>query len=58
MIKRLITSGGSKAINLPKAWLDFCKAEAGQEIEAVAIEVDGQLTIRPYIPPKQAGEAA
>ncbi len=55
MIKKLINSGGSKAIYLPKDWLDYCEAEAGRRIDSVAIEVDGVLTIRPYIPPKREG---
>ena len=45
MIKKLINSGGSKAIYLPKDWLDYCEAEAGRRIDSVAIEVDGVLTI-------------
>jgi len=52
IIKKLVKTGGSKAINIPKGWLDYCSQQAGQEIRAVSIEVDGDLTIRPYIPPK------
>ena len=48
-IKRKICKiGTGRAIFLPKSWLDLIEEEHGQ-IEAVAMEVDGILTIKPLL---------
>jgi len=53
IIRKIIKIGDSKAITLPKSWLKFFEKKIGFPIEAVAIEVDNQLTVVPYIPKKK-----
>ena len=53
ILKKLIPQGGSKNISIPKSWLDYCESEAGRVVDAVSIEVNGELRIRPYFPPKK-----
>ena len=54
-IKRKICKiGTGRAVFLPKSWLDFIEEKHGP-IKAVAIEVDGVLTIAPIL--KEAAEA-
>jgi hypothetical protein len=43
----------SKAICLPKSWLDFFERETGQKITEVAVEVDRVLTISPIFEKKE-----
>jgi hypothetical protein len=50
IIRKVVEIGSvSRAIVLPKSWLDYYKRETGEEITHVAIEVNGKLLVRPYI---------
>jgi hypothetical protein len=42
---------------LPASWLAYAERQAGERIEEVTIEVNGQLTIKPYIPEKQGDDS-
>ncbi len=53
IIRKVIKIGDSKAVTLPKTWLDFFEKEIGEEIGFVTIEVDKKLTIAPYTPKKE-----
>lgn len=44
-----INSTGSKAVILPKTWLDVFEEENGQKVNEVLIEVNGEIRIRPYL---------
>jgi antitoxin component of MazEF toxin-antitoxin module len=49
LVRKIIEIGKtSKGIILPKSWLDFLEAKHGK-VEAVTMEVDGQLTIKPIL---------
>jgi len=50
IIRKVIQVGTSKAVSLPKSWLEYYEREIGKEIRLVAIEVDKKLEIVPYIP--------
>ncbi|MEM3551029.1 MAG: hypothetical protein QXN87_02255 [Candidatus Bathyarchaeia archaeon] len=52
IIRKLIPIGASKAVTLPKTWLEYFEKELGKPIKAVAIEVDKELKIIPYIQEK------
>ena len=43
----------SRAVIIPKSWLEFFEKEAGQPIENVAIEVNRVLKISPILPSKE-----
>ena len=50
LVRKVIDVGKtSKAVILPKSWLEFYEKELGKKIVKVAIEVNKQLTILPYI---------
>jgi len=47
IIRRILRVGASKAISLPKSWLQYAEEKAGRKIIAVALEVDNIITIQP-----------
>ena len=48
IIRKILNLGDSQAITLPKSWLSSAKESAGgKEVVAVALEVDGIITVRP-----------
>jgi len=49
IIRKLIPLGGSKVVAIPKSWLRFFEKEFGRKIDYVAIEVNKELRILPYI---------
>ena len=48
--RKVITVGDSKAVTIPKSWLDLLKEKYGVEITEVKMEVDQKLIIEPIIP--------
>ena len=55
-IKRKICQfGGSKIIFLPKSWVTLLEEKHGK-IDAVSMEVNGKLTIRPILKEDQRNE--
>ncbi|GAG92705.1 unnamed protein product [marine sediment metagenome] len=46
--RKICRIGDSKAIFLPKSWIDLLEEKYGK-IKAVSMEVNGKLTIRPII---------
>ena len=57
IIRKVIRVGGSKAVSIPKSWLEFLEKEHGVEIREVAVEVDRVLTIEPIVPEKREAPA-
>lgn len=50
IIRKIIQVGSSKAVSLPKSWLELIERESGKKIKEVAVEVNGVLTIKPILP--------
>lgn len=48
LIRKTFKIGGSRGVTLPKFYLDFFEKKYGV-IEAVSMEVNGKITIRPII---------
>ena len=49
LVRKIIAVGKtSKGVTLPKSWLDYLQKEHGA-IDAVSMEVNGKLTIRPIL---------
>jgi len=49
LVRKIIEIGKtSKGVILPKSWLDFLEKKHGK-IEAVSMEVNGQLIIKPIL---------
>lgn len=53
IIRKILNVGDSRAITIPKTWLDYIEKEHGIKIKEVAIEVDRVLTIQPILPKKE-----
>jgi antitoxin component of MazEF toxin-antitoxin module len=54
-VRKIIRVGESRAISLPKSWLDFQKRKCGQEIREVLMEESNQsLVISPIAPGKES----
>lgn len=50
LIRKVIDSRTCKAVTLPLSWLRYFEKQLGEEIHYVAMEVDREITIAPYIP--------
>jgi antitoxin component of MazEF toxin-antitoxin module len=48
-LKKVIQVGNSKAVSLPKSWLDLIERETGKSVKEVTMEVNGTLTIQPIL---------
>jgi hypothetical protein len=55
LVRKLIPLGksGSRAVCIPKSWLEYYERENSETIEAVTIEVNRELKILPYTPRKK-----
>ncbi len=47
IIRKLMEVGHSKSITLPKSWIKNAEQEAGKKIVAIALEVNGKITLQP-----------
>jgi antitoxin component of MazEF toxin-antitoxin module len=52
IIRKVIQVGNSRAISLPKSWLDLLERETGESVNEVKMEVDNVITISPILPKK------
>jgi len=53
IVRKIMDLRTSRAICLPKSWLEFYEKESGHEITEVAIEVNRVLKIEPILPKKK-----
>jgi antitoxin component of MazEF toxin-antitoxin module len=58
IIRSLFTIGNSKAITIPKSWITNAEDEAGKKVIALALEVDGSITIQPVFEKTKLRETA
>lgn len=47
IIRKLTCVGESRGITLPKSWLENAEQERGKRIVAIALEVNGCITLNP-----------
>jgi len=47
IIRKIFPIGHSRAVTIPKSWLDYYEKHEGMRIESVAIEVNRVLKISP-----------
>lgn len=47
IIRKIVPIGNSRAVTLPKSWLENAEEEAGKKIIAIALEVDNVITLQP-----------
>lgn len=52
IIRKVMQVGTSKAITLPKGWLDYFEKETGFKISEVAIDIDRVLRVSPVFEKK------
>lgn len=57
LIRKVIEVGTSRAVTIPKDWLEFYEKQFGKPIEEVAIEVNKVLKIVPLIPKEKRKES-
>jgi len=58
IIRRIIAIGHSKAITIPKSWITNAEDEAGKKVIALALEVDGSITLQPVFEKTKLGETS
>jgi antitoxin component of MazEF toxin-antitoxin module len=49
LIRSIIDLGNSKAVTIPKSWIDNYEKESGAKITEIAMEVNGVIIIRPVL---------
>ncbi len=50
IVRKIIEAGKtSRAVIIPKSWLEFYEKKSGQPIEEVTMEVNGVIKIEPVI---------
>jgi hypothetical protein len=49
IVRKLIDLRTCKAVTLPASWLRYFEKELGQPIRFVAVEVNKELKITPYV---------
>jgi bifunctional DNA-binding transcriptional regulator/antitoxin component of YhaV-PrlF toxin-antitoxin module len=49
-VMRMGRGGASRAVVLPKEWVEYLERRLGRPVEYVAIEIDDELRISPYFP--------
>lgn len=47
--RKVFAIGDSKAITLPKSWIEIYERQIGKPLSEVAVEVDAVLTIIPLV---------
>jgi hypothetical protein len=47
LIQKIIQVGDSKAITIPKSWLEFYERQTGESIKEVSVEITDRLVIFP-----------
>jgi antitoxin component of MazEF toxin-antitoxin module len=47
IIRRVFAIGNSKAVTIPKSWLTNAEDQTGRKIVALAMEVNGAITLQP-----------
>jgi hypothetical protein len=58
IIRRIIAIGHSKAITIAKSWITNAEDEAGKKVIALALEVDGSITLQPVFEKTKLGETS
>jgi len=49
LIKRLISVGDSRAVTIPKSYLQFHEKKNGKKISKVGMEINGKIVIWPIL---------
>jgi hypothetical protein len=57
LVRKVIKVGSSKAVTLPRDWIEYYEKKLGRPIEEVLIEVDEVLKIAPFIPEEADNKA-
>jgi antitoxin component of MazEF toxin-antitoxin module len=47
IIRKILKVGDSKAITIPKSWIENAEQAVGKKIIAIAMEVDRVITLEP-----------
>ena len=53
IIRKILNVGDSKAITIPKSWIESAEESAGKKIVALALEVDRIITLAPVFEKKE-----
>jgi antitoxin component of MazEF toxin-antitoxin module len=53
IIRKLIQVGASKAVSLPKSWIESAERNAGGKITALALEVNDTIILQPIFETKK-----
>jgi hypothetical protein len=52
IIRKILNIGDSKAVTLPKSWIENAEEGAGLKVIALALEVNGSIVLQPVFEKK------
>ena len=58
IIRSILNLGNSKAVTIPKSWLTSAEDKTGRKIIALAMEIDGTITLQPVFEKEPEAETA
>ena len=58
IIRSILNLGNSKAVTIPKSWLTNAEDQTGRKIIALAMEIDGTITLQPVFEKEPEAETA
>jgi hypothetical protein len=48
LVRKIVSNGSSRGVNLPASWIAFIEKESGQPLKEIVMDVCGNvITIRP-----------
>ena len=50
LVRKVVAVGHSKAVIIPKGWLESEENRTGRKVEQVRLRINGSITIEPYFP--------
>jgi antitoxin component of MazEF toxin-antitoxin module len=48
LIQKVIQVGDSKAVTIPKSWLEYYERQTGQSVREVSVEITDKIVIAPF----------
>lgn len=49
ILRKIVLHGASRGVTLPASWLDYIERTSGKKLREVTMEVNGEITIKPYL---------
>jgi antitoxin component of MazEF toxin-antitoxin module len=54
IIRKILNVGDSKAVTIPKSWIESAEEDSGKKVVALSMEVNGSIILQPVFEKKKA----